>query len=80
MPLRPRQAERAAPPEEAHQPDLAERLVDLLALADDGSSTRQLADELGVDPIRVRRELVELEALGVVARTGSTRATRWWLG
>ncbi len=60
--------------------DLGERLVDLLADADEGASTKQLATVLDLDPIVVRRELVELETLGVVMRTGSTRATRWWLG
>ncbi|MEM6926867.1 MAG: hypothetical protein AAF602_08075, partial [Myxococcota bacterium] len=60
--------------------DLGEQLVDLLADADQGASTKQLATRLDLDPILVRRELVELETLGVVLRTGSTRATRWWLG
>lgn len=65
---------------EADAGDLGERLVNLLADAEDGASTKQLANCLDLDPILVRRELVELETLGVVARTGTTRATRWWLG
>ena len=60
--------------------DLGERLVDLLAEADHGVSTKWLAESLGERTIKVRKELVELEEMGVVSRTGSTRATRWWLG
>lgn len=60
--------------------DMSEMLVDALAEIEDGASTRQLADVLGIPTIRVRRELVELESVGVVVRTGSTRSTRWWLG
>ncbi|MEN0068276.1 MAG: hypothetical protein AAGA48_39510 [Myxococcota bacterium] len=68
------------PQKAEREDDLGERLVNLLADAEDGASTKQLATTLDLDPILVRRELVELEILGVVARTGSTRATRWWLG
>ncbi len=60
--------------------ELGEQLVDYLAEADHGASTRELAEAVGAATLRVRRELLELERIGVVARTGSTRATRWWLG
>jgi len=73
-------AERPARRRAPADADLGERLVNLLADAEEGASTRQLATSLDLDPIHVRRELVELETLGVVARTGTTRATRWWLG
>jgi hypothetical protein len=60
--------------------ELSERLVDLIASADEGVKARDLALQLGVDMAVVRRELKDLEAMGVVARTGATRGTRWWLG
>jgi hypothetical protein len=59
--------------------DLSERLVDLLAGVD-CAATPDLADQLGVSVAVIRRELLILEQLGIVYRTGHTRATRWWLG
>lgn len=76
---RPPEPPAAAEPEE-EEADLGEQLVDVLAEAEDGMSTRQLADALGVRIEKIRQELSELEEFGVVARTGSSRATRWWLG
>jgi uncharacterized Zn finger protein len=67
-----------ADPTEAERP-LSERVVDLLAERDNITSTA-LAKQLGTTSERLREELCALEELGVVYRTGRTRATRWWLG
>jgi hypothetical protein len=45
-----------------------------------GTRTVDLASSLDVDASEVRDELLVLERLGVVFRTGRTRATRWFLG
>lgn len=58
---------------------LTERLVDLLARVESAKS-KEIADALKTDMVEVRQELLELERLGVVYRTGQTRGTRWWLG
>jgi uncharacterized Zn finger protein len=58
---------------------LTELLVDRLAEAP-GAKSQDLADTLGLPVLRVRHELIELEKLGIVYRTGNTRGTRWWLG
>lgn len=59
--------------------NLTEKLVDILARQESASS-KSLADQLDVALIDVRNELLELEKLGLVYRTGQTRGTRWWLG
>jgi predicted ArsR family transcriptional regulator len=58
---------------------LTEQVVDLLATMESAKS-RELADQLGLTNIQVRNELLDLEKLGIVYRTGRTRGTRWWLG
>lgn len=58
---------------------LTERLVDALAEVE-SARTNELAERLGASVEEVRQELVELEELGLVYRTGQTRGTRWWLG
>jgi len=58
---------------------LTERLVDLLAELESAKS-KVLAQRLGTTMVQVRQELVELEKLGIVYRTGQTRGTTWWLG
>lgn len=68
------------PDPEEEEADLSEQLVDLLADAEDGMTTRQLATALATTPSAVAEELAELAALGVVARSGSARSPRWWLG
>lgn len=60
--------------------DLAEAIVDLLAESDEGVKSKALAEALGVTLQDARTELLELEKLGIVYRTGQTRGTRWWLG
>lgn len=60
--------------------ELGEAIVNILAEADYGMSTRALAELVDERSTKVRKELLDLESLGVVSRTGSTRATRWWLG
>lgn len=70
----------AEAPDDSSETTLTERLVDLLADADEGSKTRDLADALGLTVPDIRDELVSLEELGIVYRTGRTRGTRWWLG
>ena len=63
----------------AHGLELTERVVDELAQVDSATAA-ELAALVGVAHLRVRAELVELEKLGIVYRTGQTRGTRWWLG
>ncbi|MFK7928904.1 MAG: hypothetical protein AB8H79_12000, partial [Myxococcota bacterium] len=60
-------------------PALTELLVNLLAEAE-GAKSKELALQLGQPVLAVRQELLDLEKLGIVYRTGQTRGTRWWLG
>ena len=62
-----------------HGGTLAERLVDALARVENARS-KELADRLGASLGEIRQELLELEKMGIVYRTGQTRGTRWWLG
>ncbi len=59
--------------------DLTERVVNVLAELGSAKS-KQIADRIDQEPLEVRAELIELERLGIVYRTGQTRGTRWWLG
>lgn len=59
--------------------DLTEAVVDALA-ALSGAKSKELAQRVGAPVLDVRQELLELEKLGIVYRTGQTRGTRWWLG
>lgn len=59
--------------------DFTEAVVDFLA-ALDGAKSKQLSTHLGVSLQDLRAELIELEKLGIVYRTGKTRGTQWWLG
>lgn len=61
------------------RPGLTEAVVDALAEVECAKS-KELAAKLNVDIAEVRAELIELEKLGIVYRTGQTRGTRWWLG
>ncbi|MBA2320922.1 MAG: hypothetical protein H0V89_07195 [Deltaproteobacteria bacterium] len=63
----------------AAPPDLTERVVNVLAELGSAKS-KQIADRIDQEPLIVRAELIELERLGIVYRTGQTRGTRWWLG
>jgi len=63
----------------AEEQSLTEQVVDLLATMESAKS-RDLADRLGLTNVQVRNELLDLEKLGIVYRTGRTRGTRWWLG
>jgi hypothetical protein len=58
---------------------LTELLVDLLAKRESAKS-KEIASALDVPMVDVRSELLQLEKLGIVYRTGQTRGTRWWLG
>lgn len=62
------------------QEDITERIVDLLADAEDGATAETLAKQLGVSVERARAELDELSALGLVSRSGRGADRRWWLG
>jgi len=64
---------------EAVASSFTERLLDTLAERESMKS-KKLAFALGVPVLDVRNELLELEKLGIVYRTGQTRGTRWWLG
>ena len=86
----PRAAGRTA--ESAHRsspPSRAARLVHQFALtaaianwlADRPAlKSPELARALGVPLGEVRAELVALESIGIVYRSGQTRGTRWYLG
>ncbi len=65
--------------EDGSAEDLTEQLVNLLAEITSAKSSA-LAERLGVDKLLVRNELIALEQLGIVYRTGATRGTRWHLG
>ena len=67
----------AQPTEE--RADITELLVNLLAEMQPVSSTK-LSKLLGAERLTIRNELLELEKLGIVYRTGATRGTRWHLG
>lgn len=70
---------RAPDSPEASRRALTERLVDLLAELENAKS-KELAARLSLPVLVVRQELLDLEKLGIVYRTGQTRGTRWWLG
>ena len=63
----------------ASKNELTELLVNMLA-KQAGIKSSDLADVIGHDKMVVRNELIELEKLGIVYRTGATRGTRWHLG
>ena len=44
------------------------------------AKSADLAARLGMPRAEILSELIELETLGIVYRTGKTRGTRWWLG
>lgn len=67
------------PPTDSAEKSLTERLVDALAAVECAKS-KDLARDLGESMATIRTELLELEEMGVVVRTGRTRGTRWWLG
>ncbi|MEZ4322875.1 MAG: hypothetical protein R3F61_35740 [Myxococcota bacterium] len=60
-------------------PQLTERLVDRIA-AEPGMSVQALALSLRFGERVIRRELTELERLGILVRRGDGPATRWFLG
>jgi uncharacterized Zn finger protein len=76
---RPAPAKRVVPAEAEQASSITERLVDLLAELESAKS-KTLADHLDVPVLVVRQELLDLEKLGIVYRTGQTRGTKWWLG
>ena len=63
-----------------HEDDgITEHVVDLLARLESAAS-HQIARELAVPPNRVRRELLELERLGIVVRPNAEQPEEWCLG
>jgi uncharacterized Zn finger protein len=58
---------------------ITEELVNALSAVECARS-QDLAEQIGATVADVRQELIELEKLGIVYRTGQTRGTRWWLG
>lgn len=70
----------APPPPPTPEEDSSERLVDALAEAEEGATAAELGKAIGWTEARARTELVALEALGLVARTGRGKRERWWLG
>lgn len=77
-PAKPRQT---APQEDGsiNRDALTELIVDVLA-EHGAMRSKDLSERLTIPLIDVRQELLELEKLGIVYRTGQTRGTRWWLG
>ncbi len=76
------QPERAQPIPEApmaEQTSLTERIIDALAEVEFAKSNN-LAKQLNESTATIRTELLELEEMGMVTRTGKTRGTRWWIG
>jgi predicted ArsR family transcriptional regulator len=59
---------------------LTESLIDAMAATRKPWKAKELAKDLDLYHLDVRTELVILEDLGVVYRTGRTRGTRWHLG
>jgi len=66
-------------PEPAPTVCFTQVVVDAL-VALESASSKQLSKRVKADILDVRSELLELEKLGLVYRTGQTRGTRWWLG
>ena len=64
----------------AKDEQLVENIADLLALSPTGMSVADVASSLDERLTRVRVELLQLEKLGLVVRSGRTRGTRWHLG
>jgi len=58
---------------------LNERIIQLLTETP-GLKTSDLAEQLGVDQLQVRNELMLLEQHQEVSRVGQTRGTRWYIG
>jgi len=69
----------SVPPRSA-EPDAGEAVVDALAGTDAGVSAAAIGRRLGWTEARTRAELENLEALGMVARTGRGPREVWWLG
>jgi DNA-binding IclR family transcriptional regulator len=67
------------PDDNATSTGITEKLVDALAALESAKS-KELSERLNIPMLDVRNELLELEKLGIVYRTGQTRGTRWWLG
>jgi predicted Rossmann fold nucleotide-binding protein DprA/Smf involved in DNA uptake len=61
------------------QISLTERIIDALAGVQCAKSN-DLAKQLDESTASIRTELLELEEMGLVTRTGKTRGTRWWIG
>jgi hypothetical protein len=62
------------------RPDPGEAVVDALAGTDAGISAAVIGRRLGWTEARTRAELENLEALGMVGRTGKGPREVWWLG
>lgn len=66
---------------EGDERPLTERIVEALAVAEGGGMlVGELVKHTRGSPPLVRRELAELEVLGLVYRAGSSGASRWHLG
>jgi hypothetical protein len=81
-PARPPAPPRArAPVEHELTPvELAERLVDAVAEAEDGLSVDELVDVLGLSDRVLARELLELERMGLLSAVDGGRGRRYHLG
>lgn len=76
---KPAASARRAPRKPKSLPQMTERLVNRVA-AEPGISAQALALTLHFDVRVIRRELTQLEQLGILVRRGEGPATRWFLG
>jgi uncharacterized Zn finger protein len=75
----PESAQPIPEPPVTEQTSLTERVIDALADVECAKSN-DLAKQLNESTAAIRTELLELEEMGLVTRTGKTRGTRWWIG
>ena len=78
----PREVPRPArpPPREMDPEELAERLVDAVADAEDGLSVDELVEVLGLPDRMLGRELLELERMGLLTAVDEDGVRRYHLG
>ncbi len=77
-PARARRPRALAPAPSAREVVPSGKLAALLAVADDGLTTSELARETNSHPDQVLTLLKELEQAGRARRTGAKRSTRWF--
>lgn len=79
-PERRRRRASSGSPRPTEPDDPVEAVVDALADTESGASAAAIGRRLGWTEARTRTELENLEALGMVARSGRAPREVWWLG